>query len=336
MTKRHSYHGFVLGKFMPLHAGHEHLLQVANKLSERLTILVCSLPADPIPGDLRVVWVRERFPEANVVHLRDVIPQEPREHPAFWQIWRETIRRLVPESIDTVFASEEYGWQLASELGASFVPVDPARAMVPVSGTAIRNDPFRNWQYLSAPLRAHYAKRVAIVGPESVGKSTLTERLARQFDTVGVEEYARQYFDECVKAGVRQPGEFRYEDLTLIARAQPALEESLARRANRLIITDTDSLTTLTWSEYLYGRHEVWHEELVREAHYDLTLLLPPEGTDFADDGQRIMHEQSMREAFTERLKGNLIRFKRSQLTLAGSHDERFGQAVQAVEELFQ
>lgn len=334
MSIKHTRHGFVLGKFMPLHAGHEHLLRVAGALSDRLTILVCSLPTEPIPGELRAAWVRETFPAANVVHLAEVIPQEPSEHPDFWLIWRETIHRLIPESIDTVFASEHYGWRLARELGAQFVPIDPARAMVSISGTAIRSNPHQNWQYLPPPVKAYYAKRVVIVGPESVGKSTLTERLARHFDTVGVEEYARQYFDQCVEAGQRAPGEFRYEDLMLIARAQPTLEASLARRANKVLIADTDSLTTLTWSDFLYGKHEAWHAELARTHHYDLTLLLPPEDTTFHDDGQRIMHEQSTREQFTHLLRANLERFGRSYRQLKGTHDERYRSAVQAVEEL--
>jgi NadR type nicotinamide-nucleotide adenylyltransferase len=234
-----------------------------------------------------------------------------------------------------VFASEDYGWRLAQELGATFVPVDQARAMVPISGTAVRMNPYQHWQYLSPVVRVNYAKRVVILGAESVGKSTLTQRLAAHYDTVGVEEYARPYFDALVTAGKRAPGEFRYEDLTLIARAQPALIGSLVQRANRLLVADTDSLTTLTWSDHLYGRHEAWHAELVQEESYDLTLVLSPDGTRYVADGQRVMAEQAERVAFTKRLTANLERFGRPYHVLTGTYDERFTHATRLIDQLF-
>jgi len=160
---------------MPLHKGHVHLLRFAANSCEHLTVLVCSQPHDSISGALRYAWVREMFPNATVVHVSTPMPQEPNEHPDFWNIWRSTIERLVPESIDTVYASESYGWRLASELSAMFVPVDIARAMVSTSGTTVRNDPYQNWHMLPDVVRAHFVKRVTVLGPESVGKSTLVK-----------------------------------------------------------------------------------------------------------------------------------------------------------------
>ena len=328
-------HGFALGKFMPLHAGHVHMLRVAEQMSEKLTIMVCSLPTEPIPGLARVEWVRQLFPKANVVHLAEVIPQEPSEHPQFWDIWRETIRRLVEKPIDGVFASETYGWRLASELEAKFFPVDRARQMIPVSGTAIRENPYQNWQYLPEPVKPYFVKRVAIVGPESVGKSTLAEKLGKHFNTIWVEEYARQLFDEMVEEKVRAPGDFWYEDLETVARGQQAIEHSLAHQANKVLITDTDVLTTMTWADYLYGKHEPWFEEVAKKQSYDLTLLLRPEGTQHIQDGGRVMVEQDTRVRFADALERNLKRFKRPYLVLDESQDTRFKTAINAIESLF-
>ena len=50
--------GFLLGKFMPPHAGHVSLIEAARRLVDELTILVCSLPDDPIPGQVRLEWMR--------------------------------------------------------------------------------------------------------------------------------------------------------------------------------------------------------------------------------------------------------------------------------------
>ena len=53
--------GFLLGKFMPPHAGHVSLIEAARRLVDELTILVCSLPDDPIPGQVRLEWMRAMF-----------------------------------------------------------------------------------------------------------------------------------------------------------------------------------------------------------------------------------------------------------------------------------
>ena len=71
---------------------------------------------------------------------------------------------------DVVFASEPYGAPLAACLGARFIPVDLGRAAVPISATAIRAAPQACWPMLPPPVRAHYPRRVAVVGPEASGK----------------------------------------------------------------------------------------------------------------------------------------------------------------------
>ena len=103
-------------------------------------MLVCSLESEPIPGALRYGWMRELFPDVRVVHVTDENPQEPHEHPEFWRIWTDTVLRHA-ERPDVVFTSEAYGWELARRLGAEHVPVDLGRELVPISGTAMRDEP---------------------------------------------------------------------------------------------------------------------------------------------------------------------------------------------------
>ena len=133
-------HGLMLGKFLPPHAGHQFLVQFAQNFVEKLTVMVCTLKREPIPGELRSAWMRELFPQARIVPITDDLPQEPSEHPKFWDIWREVVLRATDEPLDFVFASEEYGERLAAEVGAKFIPVDGSRSLVPISGTAVRND----------------------------------------------------------------------------------------------------------------------------------------------------------------------------------------------------
>ena len=115
--------GFLLGKFMPPHAGHVQLWEAASRLVDELTILVCWLPGDPIPGPLRLQWVSALAPRARVVGFGEVVPQAPEDSPNFWAVWREIVHSAHPEPIDFVFAGERYGAELANQLGGMFVGV---------------------------------------------------------------------------------------------------------------------------------------------------------------------------------------------------------------------
>ena len=185
--------GMILGKFMPPTQGHRYLAGFTARLCDRLTVLVCSKPGQSIPGHCRAAWMRDMLPHCDVVHIPDDLPDTPEEHPEFWKLWLAVIHRAVPGAIDLVCTSEDYGPELARRVGAAYLPVDRCRNGVPVSGTLMRADPYANWRHLPEAVRSWYCRRVVVFGPESTGKSTLAERLARHYGTVWVPEYARGY-----------------------------------------------------------------------------------------------------------------------------------------------
>lgn len=327
--------GMVLGKFMPLHAGHVHLLHFAQMSCHRLTILVCTLDSEPIPGNIRYQWVKEMFPQANVVHHYADIPQEPSEHPDFWNIWKNTIAKHCPgEEFDAVFGSEDYGWRLAEELGCEYIPVNRIRNQVPISGTEMRSDPMQYWDYLPTVVRPYYARRVAILGPESVGKSTLAQNLAEHFKTVFVDEYGRRYLEEKIRTASYRLDEFRLEDIPNIARGQMVSEDSMAYQANRLLICDTDLLTTTFWSNTFLGGCPDWIEAEARRRKYDLTILLSPEGAPHIQDGTRIMTDECVRMGFFTKMKQALDDQARPYTVVSGNWDERFDQSVSLASQL--
>ena len=61
-------HGVAFGKFMPPTNGHLHFLEFARQSCRKLTIIVCSLDDEPIPGETRYKWMKALFPDCNVVH----------------------------------------------------------------------------------------------------------------------------------------------------------------------------------------------------------------------------------------------------------------------------
>lgn len=280
--------GFLLGKFMPPHGGHQLLCETARALVDELTILVCWLPDDPIPGPVRLGWMRELFPDCRVVGHDAVVPQLPGEHPDFWQIWHDIIVAAHPEPIDIVFASEPYGARLAADVGARFVPIDPDREGAAISGSAVRADPWRHWAHLPPPVRGHYARTICLHGPESSGKSTLARQLAAHFETDFAPEYGRTW---CAT----HSNDLSRDDLHLIARAQDAMATSLRRRCNRRLILDTDPLMTSVWSEMFFGARDPWFASWHDPA--DLYLLLDVD-LPWIDDGTRMFGGETDRARF--------------------------------------
>ena len=318
--------GFILGKFMPPHAGHVTLCAAAARLVDQLTILVCWLPDDPIPGPLRLEWMRELFPDVRVVGHGAVVPQAPEESPDFWPIWRGIVREAHPEPIDFVFAGEDYGLELARQGGGSFLPLltrSDADPLARLSGSAVRADPWGHWNLLPRPVRGHYARTICLHGPESVGKTTLASRLAGHFGTIMVPEYGRFH---CETHGL----DIGEEDLLTIGRAQTALIAAGRPWCDRRLIVDTDALMTAAWCAMLLGRVP---DELLAQPKCHLYLLLDKD-VPWMDDGTRFFGEDDRRGRFMAVSEEMLARAGVPVVRIGGGWEERFEQAVAAIEAL--
>lgn len=221
--------GVIIGRFMPPHNGHLYLIDFARHMVDRLYILVCTLSHEPIPGEMRYQWVSELAPTCRTIHITEEIPEARRGAEGATAIWARTVEQAVPEQITHVFASEEYGWDLAEHLQAQFVPVDQSRSNIPVSATAVRRDPYGTWKYIPPPVRPYFVRHVAVVGDPG-----LTETLANDLETVVVHSY-RTYIEQQWNAAdspTRQiPGEIVRPGIEATAKA-------LARHANRILLYD--------------------------------------------------------------------------------------------------
>lgn len=320
--------GFLLGKFLPPHAGHLHLVREARARCDRLVVLVCTLEREPIPGDLRAAWMRELCPGCEVVHLTDDLPQEPGEHPDFWDLWTRTIQRFVRP--DVVFSSERYGDELARRLGARHELVDLGRTRFPISGTAVRRDPHGSWAFLPRPVRGYYARRIVLYGPESTGKTTLSAALAARYGTTWVPEFARGYLD--VLRPLRTIDLVcAEEDLVPIAAGQRVTEDEAATRCDRLLFCDTDALVTEVYAQHYFGRVPPIVAELARNGRYEHHLLLAPD-VPWVDDGQR--DRPHRRDEMFALFEAALIRHGRPYTVIRGGWDERQRAAEAVIDRL--
>lgn len=114
------------------------------------------------------------------------------------------------------------------------------------------------------------AARIAILGAESSGKSTLAEALAAHYGTLWVPEYLREF----VEVHGRTPFE---HDQIFIARMQQEREGALAPDARRFLFCDTAPLMTAVYSRFYWGRLEAQLAALEQAHDYAWTLVAAPD-----------------------------------------------------------
>ncbi|TGL20001.1 ATPase [Leptospira yanagawae] len=262
-------HGLVLGKFYPPHKGHLHLIKEAKKQCDVLTVLICSLQREIIPGELRFEWMKALIPDPNIklVWVKEENPQYPEDHPNFWEIWKQTIVSHSDQPIDIVFTSELYGDPLASVLGCKHIPIDIGRLEFPISATEIRESPLQNWVYIPEPIRFYFVKRIVLTGSESVGKTTLAKKLADHFETNWIPEFAREYLEQ-------KPTPMDETDFLPIAKGHLLSEIEAAKTSNGILFLDTDLLTTKVYLERYYRSEIPWLTERALGLQYDASLFL--------------------------------------------------------------
>ena len=316
--------GLIVGKFYPPHRGHKHLIDLARSRVDELSVIVCRKDGEWPPGELRAGWLREIHPDVRVILIDDTLDADDS------RLWAENSVRWLGYRPDAVFTSEDYGDAFARHLGCEHVQVDKERRAFPVSGTKVRADPLGQWEFLEPPVRAFYARRVCLVGAESTGKTTLARALAEHYGTVWVPEYGREYSER--KLAEEGGYNWRAEEFEHIARRQCEMEDDAARRANKVLICDTDAFATSIWFRRYFGRRSPQVEEIAarhrRPDLYLLTDVLTPFEQDGTRDGEHV--REWMHQTFAEELSATARPFR----TLSGTPGERLRQAALHVDEL--
>lgn len=317
--------GLVLGKFMPPHLGHQQLIYFAQSLVDRLCIVVGTMPGEPIPGQLRFQWMRESFPNAVIVHLNQVMPQQPNEHPDFWKVWREALEEVLPFRPDLVFAGEAYGEPLAEVLGADFMPLDRKLTGPQISATAVRDGWRAHYPKILPAARPYFLKRICVLGAESTGKTTLCNDLATLYQTVMVTEYARIYlehFGSQVREDMFEP----------IIKGRLALEQAMTSQATGFLFADTNSAASTIWYRRFFGAVPKHLQEIAASDHHDAYILTDP-NIPFEEEPIRYFPEE--RQDFFEANLAWVKQTGKPYLVVEGNRETRLERARQWLEQTF-
>lgn len=293
--------GLMVGKFAPPHKGHQLVIDTALENCDRVIVLVYGNPDFPdMPSHARADWIRAAY--SGNSNLEVFVPQNAPANDADDFVQREFVRLWLEErdfKPSMVFGSEEYIAGFAAHINAMPFVVDLERLRVPTSGTEVR----KIWQAYRASrdvmlleqLKERVSEevliassrwrdrvhRVVLMGAESTGKSTLTERLAEEFNEPFVLEYGREVWQ-------RKNGELEQSDYTHIAEHHRKLEDEAILKAKRFLFVDTNAITTAYLGSVYEGTVPDRVIELARaaETRYHHVVLLADD-IPFEQDGWR-------------------------------------------------
>ena len=173
--------------------------------------------------------------------------------------------------------------------------------------------------------------KAVLFGPESSGKTTLSRQLARYYNTVWAPEFAREYLQEKWN---NERKTCEAEDLIPIAIGQMKLENKLAKKADKVLICDTDLLETKVYSEEFYGGFvDSDLDKSANENQYDLYLLTYID-TPWEEDDLRDRPEQrlEMFKAFENALR----KHNRPYVLLKGDKETRLKKATEAIDKIIE
>lgn len=316
--------GLVIGKFYPLHTGHSYLIQTALDATDKLYVLVCDSPNYKIDAKTRARWIKSVHPKAIVKIIKDIGKDDDSK------AWAEHTIKSLGKVPDVVFSSEDYGITYTKEMGCQHVMVDRLRHKVPISGTKVRANVIKNWEFLKPVVRQKYCKRVCVLGAESTGTTTLTKALANKYHTPWVPEFGRTYTEAKVTAGF--PMDWDSNEFTFIADEQRRMENKLAGQSKGLLFCDTNAFATKLWHRRYMGYDKKEQKEHYK-ANCDLYIVTAPDipfEQDGIRDGEYI--RKDMHKWFIEDLEKNKLPF----IVVGGSRRRRLAKASKAIDELIQ
>lgn len=318
---------FVFGKFLPFHNGHAAMIDFALTRCDFLTVVVCGSDCENIPSVLRKQWIDEHFGNNPKLEVRvfnyseNDFPNTSVSSEEVSRIWSMQFKSLLPD-YQTVITSEEYGSYVARYMGIEHILFDKERKAQPISATALRSDFTTHWHYLPDSVKPYYALKVVILGTESTGKTTLTNRLAAHFGCSKVSEAGRDL--------IANSNSFDMDDLQLTAIEHAKRINQAVRGSSALIIIDTDIHITMSYARFMLKRELIIEPEIYNQNKAQLYLYLDST-IDYVQDGTRLDEEQRNLLDYSHRQV--LAENKITAVEIGGSRDERFRKAVELIEQ---
>lgn len=325
-------YGVVVGKFDPLHTGHINLIQTVSGMFDKTVVVIShddntssklfedSKLKRHLTGKDKLAIVQKTFQGQKDLIIPILVDEtEVPDYPNGWSKWTELVKeeiynnrrvkneiRLENETIEEMFSRSEFivneeedSNNYKKYFGCQSRTLDIDREEFPISATMIRNDPFELWDYVARASREFLTPRIAIVGGESSGKTTMTDKLANIYATTSVWEEGRLITDAELGGDESALQYKNYADIS--NRHFQSLKFAMIH-AYRVLFSDTDFIATQAFCMTYEGKSHPVVQEMIESVPFDLTILLN-NNVEWVDDGMRMLGEQKERNDFQSLLK---------------------------------
>ena len=141
--------GFTIGKFAPLHKGHQYLIEKGLKEMDEFYVIVYDTNVIDISTEQRAKWIKEIYPKAKIIYAKNPPSQYGVDEKSV-KIQTDYLKKLVKEiPVTHFYNSEPYGKFVARDLDIQEVQVDRNREKYMISATKLRNNLEENKKYLN-------------------------------------------------------------------------------------------------------------------------------------------------------------------------------------------
>lgn len=314
-------HGLTLGKFAPLHKGHQYLIETALEEMDEVSVIIYDAPeTTDVPLSVRANWLRTLYPTVNVIEAWDG-PTEVGDTPEIKRKHEDYVLNVLKvRNVTHFYSSEFYGEHMSQALNAVNRQVDSDRKQVAISGSMIRQHPYRYRDYIPSVVYRDLITRVVFLGAPSTGKTTIASTLTDVYNTAWMPEYGREYWE---KHQINR--RLTREQLVDIAEGHLEREEKLLETADRYLFIDTNALTTYMFSLYYHNDALPRLKDLAAQAaaRYDLVFVCD---VDIPYDDTWDRSGDTNRKVFQKQIIADLLLRKIPFFVLCGDLDARVEQ----------
>jgi len=164
--------------------------------------------------------------------------------------------------------------------------------------------------------------RIAIIGPESTGKSVLSQELASYFKGDWIPEYAREYIEQLDRP-------YNYNDVCEIAINQIQIQQIyLLKNSPEYVFFDTELIITKVWFEYCYKKIPDFLKDYLSKNYFDFYLLCAPDLPWIPD---AVREHGTDREYFFDWYKNEIQKLGTTFYIVNGQGEKRTQNAIEAI-----
>lgn len=140
--------GFTIGKFAPLHKGHQLLLETAIKEMDEVYVVIYDTDIIKVGVEERANWIKKLYPSVHIIYAYDSPKQYGLDKESV-NIQMEYLSKLIKDvPVTHFYSSELYGEKVSEYLNIENRIIDLDKKIVPVNATEIRKNYKQKSQYL--------------------------------------------------------------------------------------------------------------------------------------------------------------------------------------------